>query len=247
MARIMIVTDHQNAALDLQSIVQRMGHSVTGVACTEEDALHQLKESAPDIAFLDLVLRDRGDGISLAAQLQHIQPIKILFIANRVDQTVMDRAADIAPCGYLVKPFSDDTVFTALSAALHNKHDAVLSADLQTLSEGAQPWTRLPRSIVKKVEDYVANNFDNEITLRAMAELANMSESSFSRRFKITQGITPYQYVMKERLQEAKRLLRDTDWPLVDVAVATGFSSQSHFATAFKKSYQVTPLQFRKM
>jgi len=100
---------------------------------------------------------------------------------------------------------------------------------------------------MSRVEDFIRKNFDSEITLRMLAEIAGMSESSFSRRFKISAGITPYQYVMRERLEEAKRLLRDTEWSLVDIAVATGFSSQSHFATTFKKSVKLTPLQYRRL
>ncbi|MEL6325211.1 MAG: helix-turn-helix transcriptional regulator, partial [Pseudomonadota bacterium] len=79
------------------------------------------------------------------------------------------------------------------------------------------------------------------------AEILNRREKLLSLMPAISAGITPYQYVMRERLEEAKRLLRDTEWSLVDIAVATGFSSQSHFATTFKKSVKLTPLQYRRL
>jgi AraC family transcriptional regulator len=72
-----------------------------------------------------------------------------------------------------------------------------------------------------------------------------MSPSHFTRVFKATFGVSPYRYVMHERIEGAKDMLACGKLSASEVALAFGFSSQSHFVKVFRQFTGVTPRQFR--
>lgn len=97
----------------------------------------------------------------------------------------------------------------------------------------------------KRVLDYVAEHFGESIAVEQLAEQAALSPSHFSRLFKETTGMSPHQYVMSYRVERACRLLDDRTRPLIDVALACGFSDQPHFSRVFKRVTGLSPLQHR--
>ena len=72
-----------------------------------------------------------------------------------------------------------------------------------------------------------------------------MSTHYFCHLFKQSTGIAPYQYVIQQRIAKAKRLLKQQDLSLVDVALACGFVSQSAFNRTFKQHVGTTPRKYR--
>ncbi|MEM9670146.1 MAG: DNA-binding response regulator [Pseudomonadota bacterium] len=251
MARILIVSDRVQAAQGLESIVRGLGHEVVGIAPTTHQALSLAHQCKAAIAFVDIMMGNGSDAVNTAAELRRQENMRIIFATAQADPDIVSQVDTLNPDGYLLEPYSADAVFNVLSSAILNastglSREAEKPAELEQVAPIQQTWNELPLPIMQRIETYVQENLDGEITLRGMADRCGMSESSFSRRFKATKGKTPYQYVMSARLDEAKRLLKDTSVPLVDVAVATGFSSQSHFATTFKKVMNQTPLQYRR-
>ncbi len=73
-----------------------------------------------------------------------------------------------------------------------------------------------------------------------MAALVDLSPFHFARLFKATRGVTPYRFVLERRIAAARRLL-GSDAGLAEIAYATGFASQSHFTTIFRREIGVTP------
>jgi AraC family transcriptional regulator len=72
-----------------------------------------------------------------------------------------------------------------------------------------------------------------------------MSPSHFARVFKASFGVTPYRFVMHERIEGAKHMLAGSDLSATEVAMAFGFSSQSHFVKVFRQFTGVTPKQYK--
>jgi AraC family transcriptional regulator len=97
-----------------------------------------------------------------------------------------------------------------------------------------------------RVLDYIDAAMDGELTLQAMAEIANMNPFYFARAFRRQFGVAPHRFVLRRRVDRAKQLLSETETPLVEVALNCGFSSQSHFAAVFHRHVGVTPSKFRK-
>jgi AraC family transcriptional regulator len=104
----------------------------------------------------------------------------------------------------------------------------------------------LAKPKLRAVLEYIHEHLDAELCLDHLAALAHMSPYHFARLFKNSTGMPPHQYVIARRVERAKELLRDRDpLPLAEVAVETGFSSQSHFTRHFKRFVGVTPRQFQ--
>jgi AraC family transcriptional regulator len=95
------------------------------------------------------------------------------------------------------------------------------------------------------IVDYVRANLASDIAVTELAALVHMSPSHFSRVFKVSFGLSPYRYVMQQRIVAAKDLLAGTALSASQVATSFGFSSQSHFVKVFRQFTGVTPKQFR--
>lgn len=97
----------------------------------------------------------------------------------------------------------------------------------------------------RRVLDFVAEQFGEPISIDDMARVAGLSTAHFARLFKEVLGDSPYQFVMEYRVEQAKRMLSDPARPMVDVALACGFSDQPHFSRVFKQLTGQTPKEFR--
>jgi len=96
-----------------------------------------------------------------------------------------------------------------------------------------------------RVLDYVKENLEGDLTIDRMASIACLSSAHFARAFKQAVGQSPHRYVSAKRLDRAKTLLIQGDRPLVEIALALGFSCQANFTRAFKQATGLAPGQFR--
>lgn len=120
----------------------------------------------------------------------------------------------------------------------------------------ASPWSEgrsaqlvkggLSSHIRRRAVDYLEAHLDAPIRLQELAELANLSEFHFQRMFRASLGVSPHDWLARRRVEQAKRLLRDGDDPIVQIAAACGFSSQSHLSRAFKDGTGQTPAAYRR-
>ncbi|MHC4780757.1 MAG: AraC family transcriptional regulator, partial [Planctomycetota bacterium] len=99
---------------------------------------------------------------------------------------------------------------------------------------------------LQRVIEYIDNHFVADITIDNLAAIAGLSVSHFNRRFRQLLRLSPMQYILSLRIQEAQRLLTTTKNSVGEIAQATGFYDQPHFTRRFQKTTGLTPLQFRK-
>jgi AraC family transcriptional regulator len=80
-----------------------------------------------------------------------------------------------------------------------------------------------------------------------MAQSVELSTAHFSRMFRKSTGETPHKYLLLQRVERAKEMLRSAaDARVMDVAVACGFKTQQHFAQAFRHVCRVSPTEYRQ-
>lgn len=96
-----------------------------------------------------------------------------------------------------------------------------------------------------RLADAIRGQLDAEHSLAALAALVGMDERRFTGAFRDAFGLSPWQYVMRARLDEAARRLWHGAEPVTEVALATGFASPSHFATAFARRFGAAPSRYR--
>jgi len=103
----------------------------------------------------------------------------------------------------------------------------------------------LPIVRLRKIEDYVHAHVSESISIDSLAELAELSAFHFSRVFKQATGITPLQFVTRERMLQAQQLIRETSRSLIEIALEVGYTSPSHFAQVFRRTVGMAPTEFR--
>jgi AraC family transcriptional regulator len=103
----------------------------------------------------------------------------------------------------------------------------------------------LPRVRLNRVIEYIAANLEREIALTVLAEIAGMSPHYFCELFKRSVHFSPHQYVLRQRIARAQDLMIDPRVTVLEAAVRSGFSDQSHFAKIFRRIVGVTPSAYR--
>lgn len=100
---------------------------------------------------------------------------------------------------------------------------------------------------LRQAIDYVQAHLDQDLSLAQIAAAISISPTYFSRLFKRATGSSPHQYVIQQRVERAKVLLKTTDLAIANIAFQVGFSSQSHLTQHFKRFTGVTPKQVSKI
>jgi AraC family transcriptional regulator len=100
---------------------------------------------------------------------------------------------------------------------------------------------------LRRVTEFIADNYSRDLSLAELSAVAGMSPFHFAREFKRSTGTTPHQYLIKYRIDRAKALLAESKMPLVEVGFRSGFSHQSHFTRLFHKLTGTTPHTYRLM
>jgi AraC family transcriptional regulator len=132
-----------------------------------------------------------------------------------------------------------DSVEQALAVALVNGY-AVRHRSLPT-HRGGLGSVRL-----RRIKKFIDAKIEDDLTLCEMAQAVELSTAYFSRMFRKSTGETPHQFLLRRRLERAKKMLCSPDERVLDVAVACGFKSQQHFAQVFRHVCRVTPTEYRR-
>ena len=101
---------------------------------------------------------------------------------------------------------------------------------------------------LRRALEFISDRLEQQqgIALEVVAQEVGMSRYHFSRVFKESMGLSPINYIVRQRIERAKKLLAETELPIADIALQAGFSGQSHFTTFFRKLVGLTPRSFRR-
>jgi len=99
---------------------------------------------------------------------------------------------------------------------------------------------------LRRIKELVHARMEDDLSLDEMAQSVGLSTAHFARMFRKSTGATPHQFVLRQKLERAKRMLRAPDARVLDVAVACGFKTQQHFAQAFRDLCGVSPTEYRQ-
>jgi AraC family transcriptional regulator len=135
-----------------------------------------------------------------------------------------------------------DSLATGLAMQLIRRYSSL--KDVQIGHGGMAPH-RLRRAI-GMIDHHLAVEEEGRVELRVIAKEVGMSYFHFSRAFKLSMGMTPTNYIAERRIERAKKLMQETELPISEISLRSGFSSQSHFTTSFRRLAGVTPRSFRK-
>jgi len=119
--KIMVVEDEWIVADQLCNNLKDLGYMVCSTASTGDEAISNVKEDKPDLILMDIVLKNKMDGIEAAEQITSQFNIPVIYLTAYTNQEYIERAKQTKPFGYLVKPFKQGELYANIEMALH-KH-----------------------------------------------------------------------------------------------------------------------------
>jgi len=132
--KILVVEDDTIIALTIQGRLKEFGYEVVGRASTGEDAIKKVKEFQPDLVLMDIHIKGPIDGIQTAETVYGFYNIPVVYLTAYSDEKTLERAQKTSPFGYVVKPFSDDTLRTTIKMAILKDRDTKEKEKIRTLA-----------------------------------------------------------------------------------------------------------------
>ena len=163
-----------------------------------------------------------------------------------------DIASQLVPVGtaeswsaLITPPDGDLTPWREFDANLHTRPRIGGDGLIRQL---ASPVARggLSPGVLRRVREYIDANLETNVGLDALSKVAGLSRCHFVRAFRQSVGTTPHNFLMYRRFCKAVELIADTNLPLAEIALAAGFSDQSHFSRRFRQYLGVSPSAFRR-
>jgi AraC family transcriptional regulator len=186
------------------------------------------------LSISDAALNATCDGTSGGVELRPACKLVDARVIALVAAVNAERIAEF-PSGRLFL----DSVEQALAAALVNGC-SIRRRFVRKYHGGLAP-TRL-----RRVVELVYARIEDEVTLDELAESAGLSTAHFSQAFHKSTGESPHRFVLRQRVERAKEMLRAADLRVLDVAVACGFKTQQHFARVFRQLCGASPTEYRQ-
>src|ERR1700675_4814325 len=193
-----------------------------------------MKVSHLQLGISDAALMASSDGAYGEVELRPSRK----FADSRLSALVAAARAEMAagfPSGRLFL----DSVEQAMAITLVNGH-AVRHRPVQIYRGG------LGSARLRRIKELVHAKMEDDLSLDEMAQSVGLSTAHFARMFRKSTGETPHQFVLRQRIERAKAMLRAPDARVLDVAVACGFRTQQHFAQVFRDVFGVSPTEYRQ-
>ena len=122
---ILIIEDEGVVAHDIARRLRKLGYDVAGIKNSAEQAYNFLSIHTPDLILCDIRIDGDQDGIDIAEKVYEGKRIPLIFLTAMSDRGTLDRAKKVLPYGYIVKPFDNHDLMTAIELALY-KHSQEL-------------------------------------------------------------------------------------------------------------------------
>ena len=240
---ILIVEDELIIAADLRKQLEKLKYRVCAIACSVKEARLCLNKYQPNLVLLDIYLQGKEPGTQFGKELRMKGDIPFIYITSHYDHSTLEEAKATRPNGYLIKPFSKEDIYVAIEIALMNF--AHREIDAVKVDQGSNQELVAPNKI-KKVVQFIHDNLNKKLTLPELAAQTDWNMYYFARTFKKYMNDSPYQYLIKTRIEKAKSLIVSSDLNLRQIAFDLGFENQSHFSQTFRKTVGITPDAYRK-
>jgi AraC family transcriptional regulator len=221
-----------------RSAVKRIDYAPGDLGlCTHQDGkwVGQMNVSALQITISSAALMATCDDANTELKFHHYRKFTDPRLGALAAVVNEERIAGF-PNGRLFL----DSVEQAIAVAILNGHAVSRRRILRTYRGG------LGAARLRKIKELVHSRMDGDLSLDEMAQCANLSRAHFARMFRKSTGETPHQFVLRQRVERAKSMLRVPAGRVLDVAVACGFKTQQHFAQVFRNVCGVSPREYRQ-
>jgi len=187
-----------------------------------------------------LFVRSAVEGIDFSYG-EFVNTPQIGFQSKHIRHIAMSLLGELNEANIMGRLYADSLAI-GLAMQLIRRYSSL--RDVQVGHGGMAPHTL--RKAIGRIDQHLTGEEEGRVALRSVAKDVGMSYFHFSRPIKQSMGMTPTNYIAERRIERAKKLMQETDLPIAEIALRSGFSSQSHFTTCFRRLAGVTPRSFRQ-
>ncbi len=245
--KAIIIDDEKHVRDGLQLLADWKGNGIDTVYEAEDgdEAIRLIKEHRPEIIFTDMQMPKR-DGISLLKWIAESELASITIVVSGYDDyTFMRNAIFYKSFDYILKPIDPDLLNETLERAVKKWKEEALtrraSGNVETIPSSQNAST----SSMRKIEEYLRTNYQQDITLQEIADRFYLSREHISRKFKQEYHETITDYVTRIRMEKSKELLAKPGFKIYEIAYHIGYHNEKYFSKVFKKFYGITPNEYR--
>jgi CheY-like chemotaxis protein len=238
--RILVIEDEPFIAVDIQQLLIDEGYDVQINFQDVANALQLIEDWQPHLVLLDIHLNEEKTGIDIGEYLQQQNRIPFIYITSYSDKLTLEKVKNSRPYGFIIKPYKTADIVSTVYLVINNYQ----YRKIDVLREKELPNNDIPMQL-KVVIHYVMNQLDKKIEVAELAAMTRWDVDHFTRIFKQYLALTPYQFILKAKIEAAAVIIAQTEEPLRGVAIDFGFSSYSNFYNAFKKVIGETPENIR--
>lgn len=243
---ILLVDDNEEIIEFVSSILQ--SEYVILSAENGEEAITMLHNEMVDLVISD-VMMPVMDGFELCKRIKttfeisHI-PVILLTAKNTLQSKIegLETGAD----AYIEKPFSPAFLKAQMTNLLTNRHKIrQYFANTPLVHINTIAHTREDEAFLEKIYNCILEEIENtELDVEHLCRYVNMSRISLYRKIKAISDLTPHELINITRLKKAAELLSTKNYKIYEVAMMTGYKSQTHFGKNFIKQFGVSPSQY---
>lgn len=247
---ILIVEDNSDMRLFIKSILSsdfRIIEAVNGV-----EGMEKALEYIPDIIISDVMMPEM-DGIELLTKVKEDERIShipvVLLTAVNEERRVL-KSFDVGVDDYITKPFSAPILKARVRNILNNRKkwwEKYANLKEQHSNESTDYEEKYINPFVQKMTEIVWKNMaDPAFNLELLSSELCMSSSQLMRKTKALMNITPYNFIIKTRMEYAASEMKRTDKTIAEIALDCGYQEKSNFSRAFTKFFGMNPMQYKK-
>ena len=209
-------------------------------------------ENMPDIVITDISMPVMN-GLKLTSALKNTSPnIKILFISSHADFEYAREALKLKVSGYILKPFEKNQLIIAIETILNELRGENSDFENQELLQTDTDMQLSNDSLISNekyivdMKKYISNHYNKQINTPDVATAVFLSPRYANQLFKTACGCTIFDYITQCRIDEAKRLLIETDEKIITIAEMVGYNGKTSFYLSFKRNLGISPAEYRQ-
>ena len=251
---VLIIEDNQEVAQFIGSTLEQQYRLIFAV--DGEAGVNTALEEIPDLIVSD-VMMPKKDGYEVCETLKHdprTSHIPIILLTAKADRTSKLEGLQGGADAYLTKPFDREELLIRLDALFQGRQK--MRDYYRSLVGLGQRRATVPEHLkrTQKEEDFIqrtrtaieAHLTDPSFTIELLCKSVGMSKSQLHRKLTSLVELAPIQFVQQIRLDRARNLLEETDQRVGQIAYDCGFNDPDYFGRVFKKTFGMTPTEFRK-